>query len=375
MKPFPWMTPECEGLPFLIRRELEDFEVHEVPLYEASGEGGHLFVTIEKRGLDTSRAKRVLAKHFGVDPRTIGHAGQKDAAAVARQRLSLEGVSVEDALAFEHNRVKILDAIPHGHKLRRGHLAGNYFSILLRDLPEGSLPRVQQVLDLLEQRGLPNRYMAQRFGIRGDNAALGRMLVLGDTAGAREGARGQGHRHWPKALRTLMVGAWQAQIFNSVLQERMGWPGGLQAVTPGDLAIRHESGGIFLVEDAEDSKRSEAKEISASAPLPGRKARLPEGAPLELEQRVLAEDGVSQADLERSDPLLSRLGARRPMRALLSRVSLAERAEGLLVGFQLPPGSFATAVIDEIGKGLGVGWGLSSCDGPAEVQKDPSSGR
>ena len=363
-----WMTPECEGVPFLMRREVEDFEVHEVPAYPPSGEGGHLFVTIQKCGLDTSRAKRVLAKHFDLDPRSIGHAGQKDARAVTRQRLYLEGVSVEDAMAFEHPRVQILDAALHGQKLRRGHLAGNRFRILLRDLPKNSMPAVQGVLELLKQRGVPNRYMAQRFGVRGDNPDLGRMLVLGDTSGAREGARAQGHSHWSNALRKLMLGAWQAQIFNRVLDARMAWEGGLETVCPGDLAIRHESGGIFLVQDEADAQRAQALEISASGPLPGRRARLPEGPVLELEQRLLSEDGVCQEDLTRKGPLLSRLGTRRPLRALLTEVSLEENPEGLLLAFRLPAGSFATAVMAEIGKGRGVGWGLSATGSQREVQ-------
>ena len=43
-------------VPCLLRAELEDFEVEELPLYPAAGEGEHLFVTIEKRGIDTGRA-------------------------------------------------------------------------------------------------------------------------------------------------------------------------------------------------------------------------------------------------------------------------------------------------------------------------------
>lgn len=363
-----WMTPECAALPFEIRREVEDFEVQELPLYPATGEGGHLYITIEKTGLDTARAKRVLAKHFDLDPRTIGHAGQKDARAVTQQRLSLEGISVEQAMAFEHARLRVIDATLHGHKLRRGHLAGNRFRILLRDLPAGSKVTVDKVLQLLQERGVPNRYMAQRFGQKGDNATIGRMLVLGDVKGALEAARGQGHKHWPKALRILMVGAWQAQIFNAVLEARMGWEGGLQTVCPGDLAIRHESGGIFLVEEEADALRAKALEISASGPLPGRRARKPEGAVLELEEGVLAADGVSNEDLQGTGPLQSRLGARRPLRALVSNVSTEEAPDGLWVVFELPPGAFATAVIDEVGKGLGVGWGLSVSPSQGEVQ-------
>ena len=51
-----WMTPECAALPFEIRREVEDFEVQELPLYPATGEGGHLYITIEKNRSPRMRA-------------------------------------------------------------------------------------------------------------------------------------------------------------------------------------------------------------------------------------------------------------------------------------------------------------------------------
>ena len=38
------------------------FEVDELPLYPSSGEGTHLFVTIEKRGLTTQDAIRDIAR-------------------------------------------------------------------------------------------------------------------------------------------------------------------------------------------------------------------------------------------------------------------------------------------------------------------------
>jgi tRNA(Glu) U13 pseudouridine synthase TruD len=53
---------------------------------------------------------------------------------------------------------------------------------------------------------------------------------------------------------------------------------------------------------------------------------------------------------------------------LLTEISLEETTEGLLLAFRLPAGSFATAVIDEIGKGRGEGWGLSATASQGEVQ-------
>lgn len=54
-----------------IRTEVDDFLVEELPLYEPTGEGGHTFVWIEKRELDTEEVVRALARAAGVPPREI----------------------------------------------------------------------------------------------------------------------------------------------------------------------------------------------------------------------------------------------------------------------------------------------------------------
>ena len=81
-----------EPLPGVIRQQREDFEVEELPLYEACGSGEHVYATIEKRGLPTLELVRRVARELGVSQRAIGYAGLKDARAVTRQTLSFSGV-------------------------------------------------------------------------------------------------------------------------------------------------------------------------------------------------------------------------------------------------------------------------------------------
>ncbi len=54
------------GLRFL--EHIEDFVVEEIPAFEPDGEGEHLLVEVEKRGLSTPGLVRHLAREFDLAP-------------------------------------------------------------------------------------------------------------------------------------------------------------------------------------------------------------------------------------------------------------------------------------------------------------------
>ena len=65
-------TPVLGGL---IKERAEDFLVDEIPLYEPSGEGEHLYLRIQKVDLAHSELMEILKNHFGVPEAGIGAAG------------------------------------------------------------------------------------------------------------------------------------------------------------------------------------------------------------------------------------------------------------------------------------------------------------
>ena len=67
----------------------EDFVVEEIPAYEPSGEGTHLFLRFEKKGLTTDAAVRAITKALGIEMRDVGIAGMKDKIAVTTQWVSV----------------------------------------------------------------------------------------------------------------------------------------------------------------------------------------------------------------------------------------------------------------------------------------------
>jgi len=92
------LTRDLPGTGGVVRAEPEDFYVEEIPLVAPSGAGAYTLVEIEKRGIDTPTAVRALARALRVPPSRIGYAGLKDAQAVARQILSVEGIAPERVL-------------------------------------------------------------------------------------------------------------------------------------------------------------------------------------------------------------------------------------------------------------------------------------
>ncbi|MGH7130125.1 MAG: tRNA pseudouridine(13) synthase TruD, partial [Planctomycetaceae bacterium] len=85
----PRLTVDGRRLAGRIKERPEDFVVEEIPAYEPSGQGEHLFLWIEKRGVAAEQLTRHLARTLGISTGDIGTAGLKDRQAVTRQFVSV----------------------------------------------------------------------------------------------------------------------------------------------------------------------------------------------------------------------------------------------------------------------------------------------
>ncbi|RDI94806.1 tRNA pseudouridine(13) synthase TruD [Meiothermus sp. QL-1] len=328
---YPYLTADLPGIEGSIRVRPADFQVFEVPAYAPAGEGEHLFLRVEKEGLTTRRVVELIAQRLGVEEGQIGVAGLKDKHALAQQYLSLPA-------RFEP-RLKLLEDLPgvrilgwarHPHKLRLGHLAGNRFRILIRGAREPG--RVEAVLRQLAERGVPNYYGPQRFGLGGQNPEKGYALVTGQKL------------HLSPWLRKFLVSSLQSLLFNDWLALRLRL-GLFDRVVEGDVAKKHDTGGEFWVEEPErESQRALRFEISATGPLYGRKYREARGEARALEDQVLRRYGLERAHF------VARRGDRRPIRVPLADWAVEAGPEGVWVSFFLPRGAYATAVLREVMK-------------------------
>lgn len=363
-----FLTEEVGAIAGRVRVKPEDFIVEEVLLYEPCGEGTHLWLTIEKTGRTTFDAVRLVAKALGRRENEIGHAGLKDKHAITRQTLTIEFATEDDVRRLDIPGLRVLNVTRHKNKLKVGHLAGNRFRLRIRGTRPGDEETARRALAILERRGVPNLFGPQRFGSSGVTPRLGRALLAedyeaflaalgdGDVLAARARRVWQRRRNPAAAVRALprrflalCTSAVQSEVFNRVLAQRLGT---LDSLVPGDVAYLHRNGACFLVDDAVvEAPRVRRFELSPSGPLPGPSCLRPTGPQADLEAEVLADLGLAHEVFGVRRPWAQQ-GGRRPLRVPLSAVELTpESTDGavdLRLAFELPRGSFATAVLAEL---------------------------
>ncbi len=328
-----------------LRQTPEDFRVEEIAAYPLSGEGEHLYLQVQKRGHTTAHVLRELALQLGVRDRDIGVAGLKDRHAVTTQWLSLPAKYERRLEQFAVPGVQILQITRHGNKLALGHLHGNRFTVRVRGAA-GQAERAHELLDELTRLGVPNYFGPQRFGLGGLNAQEG-LRVL----------RGESKLKDPR-VRRFLTSSVQSAVFNRFVSLRLE-RGVFRRVLAGDMAKKHATGGVFLVEEAvAESVRAEANEISATGTLFGKKTRPLTLDAGELEQEALAAFGLTPA------AFAQRRGDRRLTRIFPTETHVEAHDDGYSVSFVLPKGSFATSVLRELMK---TDVDLPSEDEPAEA--------
>lgn len=345
-EPLPYLTREIPGTGGRIRERPEDFLVEEEPLYETCGEGEHLYVLVEKRGIDTPELVDLLAGHFGVRRSAVGVAGRKDRIAVARQHISihLPGAERPDPGMLDHECARILWADRHTNKLRMGHLAGNRFDIRIRGVAISALQGARAVLERLARVGVPNAFGPQRFGAKRDNHTIGASLI-----------RGELRRRMPTEKRRFYLNAAQSAVFNTVLAERIR-TGTLAELRPGDVAVLGDGGSIFPVEqvDADLAGRASRFELSPTGPMWGPKMMRAGGETAEAERRALEALGLSVETVSSGPHTALMPGERRSLRIRLVDPDIEGGADAhgayIRVAFGLSRGGYATAVLREIMK-------------------------
>lgn len=316
----------------------EDFVVEEVPAYTPSGQGDHVWLWVEKRGLSTFDLLHDLALALDRDEREFGVAGLKDAQAVSRQWVSLEHADPARCQALVGGRFRVLDVRRHGNKLRMGHLRANRFAITLRDTTAADLAAAEQNLAELARRGAPNYFGEQRFGKRGANLQKGLDVLHGN---ARQFAA-----RMPRRVFGLVLSAVQSEVFNRVVMARLAT---LDTLLPGDLAWKHDNGACFpVVDPAVEQARCAAFAISPSGPMPGPEMTAPTGEPAAIEAAALQALGLELRHFANLPFGLAR-GERRPLRVPVTEVGAESLADGALrLSFTLPKGAYATSVLREL---------------------------
>jgi len=362
-----------------VKQRDEDFRVEEVSRVEAGVAGDFTLYRLEKSGIGTPEALRLVARAWRLAPRAIAFAGLKDRYGRTGQVISIRRGPARN---YEGRGFKLNYLGRAERPASRGTIERNEFRITLRDLGPDEADRVAARAAACASTGFPNYYDDQRFGsLRGTHGQfVARALLDGDAEGAlrlaiasparadrsrlkarrrllkerwgrweelrdrlppslerRICARLADGAPFPEAyglldapLRQLHLSTLQAHLFNACLRRAVG-PGG----------PRHPGADgpyLFPPEGAAEGLRG--------LRLPLASAKAP---PHPLLDAVLAAEGLDREDLA---GLPFRAGARDALvvpAGLRADAPVADALNpgrvALTLSFALPPGAYATMLV------------------------------
>lgn len=309
-----------------------DFYVEERLHFPLDGSGEHLWLYIEKSGMNTAFVKRQLGKLSGCPSKDIGHSGLKDRHAITRQWFSLPAAYGEQLPneAVEKNEYwRIIERQRHGRKLRIGSHRHNFFRIVVRQIAAAPAA-VEAALAQIATQGFANYFGDQRFGSSNLSAA---------QAWVAKGKLPKAHEERSRVLSTL-----RAALFNAQLDARIA-QGNWTQLLSGDRAMLSGSHSHFVVETQDDdlAARLASGDISPAAWLVGKNEQL-SGEAGAIAQQALAVWQAEQAYLRQycdSDW--------RALRVIPQDFTWQwQGADVLELCFILPRGAFATALLQQI---------------------------
>ncbi len=385
---------KSRGIGGAMKSDPGDFLVEEIApdgeLYPLGGQiqrpsepGPYTRFILQKTNWSTNSAISEIARRLRTNERNFNFAGSKDKVATTTQTASVRGDYRDALLALKIKDISINGAWFAQDRVRLGDLLGNRFTIRVRNACEGAGGRVEIISNELGGR-FPNYFGGQRFGSSRQNTHLiGEKLLQDDLEGALKlflcSSEGETHEEaklarkeleetgdyaralnsFPKHLRLersmlahlawkpddklgafrslprnillMFVHAFQSDLFNRLLSERLNEGGG---------ALELEEGEYFCGETLgfPDLNKTEA-EGWISAKLIGY------NSPLNKREKDLFDSLNIQKDAFRmkSIPEIASKGTYRTLLAPLKDFTYSES----VFRFSLPSGSYATVAMRE----------------------------
>ncbi|KAF1370305.1 tRNA pseudouridine(13) synthase TruD [Yokenella regensburgei] len=324
--------PQGQGM---LKANPEDFLVVEDLGFAPDGEGEHILVRIRKNGCNTRFVADALAKFLKIHAREVSFAGQKDKHAVTEQWLCarVPGNAMPDLSKFELEGCQVLEYARHKRKLRLGALKGNAFTLILREVTDRN--DVEARLQAIVERGVPNYFGAQRFGIGGSN--LHGALRWAESGGPVR----------DRNKRSFWLSAARSALFNQIVSDKLKKTD-FNQVVDGD-ALQLAGRGSWFVATVEERDELQARvdnrELMITAAMPGSGDWGTQRAALAFEQSALAQETLLQSLLVREKVEASR----RAMLLYPQQLNWNWWDDVTVeLRFWLPAGSFATGVVREL---------------------------
>lgn len=309
-----------------------DFNVEEDLGFELTGEGEHVCLWVQKIGENTQYLARQLAKFAGIAARNVSYAGLKDRQGDTKQWFSLHipGKITPDFSLFESPGVTILKVIRHNKKIKTGALAGNFFSLILREVSDKKA--LQEAL-LKVQHGVPNYFGSQRFGYAGHNIDAALTMF-------------QGRKIKDRFKRGIYLSAARSYLFNQVVSARIKDVLYKEPLL-GDCVQFVGNRSYFPLMDIDSAtlQRLTDREVCLTAPLWGAGELTSELDAKEYEISVLSVYSEIQAGLAKNGLKQER----RPLLLMPEKFSTSWLdSNSVKIDFYLPSGCYATSVLREL---------------------------
>ena len=347
-----------------------DFIVNELLPLDFTGEGEHLWLHIEKLGMNTAYLANLLSEWAEIPLRDVGYSGLKDRHALTTQWFSLRipkkqlpPTDFAPVDIGDNESVTILAQHWHNKKLNRGTHRANQFVITLRDIQlatadsnvEPSEPSlstkqsVEQHLASISKTGVPNYFGPQRFGRQGNNVREALSLFTRPPRAPRPSSKKSKSKRAPREQNTMELSAARSLIFNEILAARVrddSWNTGLS----GEVFNLDGSGSIFTSETLDDTLRARLAtgDIHPTAVMWGTG-----------NDKVSSTAAAVENDIVERSPLLTQLATgleqrdikaqRRALRLPIEEMHWEWSDDCTLVlSFTLTTGSFATSVLASV---------------------------
>jgi tRNA pseudouridine13 synthase len=320
-----------------IRSQPQDFAVDEELGFTFTNAGEHVMLRIRKTARNTDDVARQLARFAKVPRKSVSYAGLKDKNAVTSQFFSvhLPGQQDPDWQQLADSSIEVLAVTRHQKKLKRGALSCNHFRLLIREF-SGDREMTEQRLQLIQHQGVPNYFAGQRFGHANSNLVMAEEMLI------------QGRRVKDRFRRNLFYAAARSWLFNLVLAERIHCENWNRALV-GDSMMLKGSRSTFHLEsiDEEILSRVDGMDISPTGPLWGNGLSRVSAEALKLENNALKDWQDWMEGLEKAGMQL----ARRALRVTVQDLCWEwPENNQLQLSFSLAPGSYATAILRELGE-------------------------
>ena len=196
-----------KGVEFSFKQTPNSFKVVENLNYKLHKRGEYRLLRVTKVSISTIELVEYLSSVLKIKESEIGYAGLKDKHATTTQYLTIpKYVNVKK---FKNSdRVTIEELGFCANRLRVGELRSNSFEIVLEDVTQNSFIDLEAAFNRVKDLGFANFFGYQRFGVLDDAVEKGKKISQ-----FGKGSKNQKSK--------ILIGAYQARAFNLWLNRRL----------------------------------------------------------------------------------------------------------------------------------------------------------